>query len=373
MRNSLARLTRTLHANERGTAITEFVITLPVFVFMFVAILHLHGISEMGAQGKAAAYSKALEDFREMQTTYVPFDWSVTPITGGGRAALWHNRVSASHPRDRVADLVLDPVPVAGGHMLESWSRIALSGPPSWAAETVELKQPLAFKTMNGLMNGPPSESEVRGGERIGYEYGPSVFAIDLMDDLAGPPGSNGQKSWMGFMNQALNVGGIRPAIAAGMRYGVVEGEYDKTLPWMTRSYTVQQDTHIAAPTRPTSKWISLAIIRMYLANDHAYDHSMLAFEMTVNASDPAAKAAQDCQDKLSNIDVFSVSGVMDSIDVFKGIRDGDPCGTGSDMLGGGNPLAFITGPLSTAATFFGGPVPTQTTTGTVGQSADFP
>ncbi len=371
---TVSRFSR-FHRSERGTAITEFVITLPVFIISFIGILQLYKIEDLSVGAKAAAYAGALEDHRQMQTSYFPFDWSVTPVTGGARAGIWHNRVSASHARDRAADLILDPVPVGLGHMTESWSRIAVSGPPDWAADTVGLKQPLAFASMNGLLNSTWSDTPHdfhQQETRMGDQYAaPSVFALDLLDDMVGGPGNGGTAGWMSFMNQVLNVGGVRPALGAGMRYGVVEGEHESTHSFMRRSYTVQEDTHFAAPPRPTSKWISLALVRMRLADDQAYNKSMLAFEMTVNASDPNAVAAQDCMDQIGSLSASDPGAISDTLGAIGG---GDPCGTGDNMMGGANPLTFFTNIVSNATSFFGSSsVPTSPTTGTLDQSSDWP
>lgn len=363
------------HRDERGTTITEFVITLPVFIICFIGILNLYKIEDLAVQAKSASYANALEDHRQMQSSYFPFDWSISPITGGPRAGIWHNRVSASSPRDRAADLVLDPLPVAAGHMFESWSRIAVSGPPNWAADTVGLKQPVAWKTMGGLMSDRQSDMPYdfhSQPERQGHGYDtPSAFAVDLNDDLVGGPGPSGANGWMSFMNQVLNVGGVRPAIGAGMRYGVVEGEHESSHSWMRQTYTVKDDTHFVAPPRPTSKWISLALVRLRLGADQSYDNDILAFEMDVNASNPEAQAASDCQAQLDSIDPTDLGAIGDTLD---NLSDGDPCGTGGNMLGGNNPLQWFTDMIGNAASFFGtSAVPTSPTTGTVDQSSDWP
>lgn len=375
MTATIRSLLHGVHHDERGTSITEFVITLPVFVLSFVAILHLHGISELAAQGKATAYARALDDFKTIQTSYLPFDWSVNAVTAGGRAGIWHNRVSASHDRDRAADLVLDPVPIAAGHMAESYSRILLSGPPSKTAETVGLKPPMAHRTMNALMN-TPSKSPITGLERYGTRMSGtagSVFAKDLNDDLVNISGLSGQKGWMGFMNGIVSTAGARPAFAAGMRYGVTEGEFDEAQTFMRKTWQIQESTHIAAPTRPTSKWISTAIIRSYLSTDVAYNESILAFQMDVNTSDPAAQSATDCQSTLEGINITSVSSLKNAKDVLGDIEGGDPCGTGAAGSGINDIFGFFTGPLSNAASFFGGPVPSSSSSGEVPGGGGFP
>lgn len=369
---------RALHDDDRGTAITEFVITLPVFILSFVAILNLYAISDFAEQGKATAYARALEDFRTVQTAWVPLDWAFQPVAAGGEAGIWHNRVSASRPRDRAADLVLDPLPIAGGHMFESYSRILLSGPPSWAAETVELDPPIAHMTMASLMqtqSKSPITGDIRYGQMDDKGGASSVFAEQLNDDLVSISAlGSGQKGWMGYMNTFLSTLGARPAIAAGMRYGVTTGgEFDETRSFGGWDYRVQTSTHIAVAPRPTDRWISIAVIRAYLGPDEAYDDKMLAFTMDVSTS-AEAQEAQACSDKLSGISITDLGSLQDSMDVLGNLESGDPCGTGGGGgLGGfSNPLGFITGPLGNALDFFGGPVPTNTTTGTVNSDSPF-
>lgn len=371
MIQSIQRTLSRAHHDERGATLTEFVITLPTFVLTFVAILHLYAIEDMAVRGKATAYSDSLSHYRTIQTTYIPFDWTVNPVSAGARAGVWHAGVSQSSPRDLVADGVLDTVPIAAGHMMESYSRLLVSGPPSWTAETVKLDPAVAHMTVESLMSENPTKSPVTGDTRYGIRMSSSadsIFAQPLMSDLVSINGLSNAKSWMGFVNNALTVTGARPAFAAGMRYGVAEGTHDETHTFMRRSWQVQTSTHIAAPPRPTSKWFPIVISRAKLGDSEAYDNDILAFEMRVNTSSEEADEAEDCASSLESISITNPSSFGDALGVLRDIRGGSPCGGGG---GGGvsNALNFFTGPLSNAADFFGGPVPTNTSTGTVGQS----
>lgn len=371
MIHRLQSLTARLHRDEKGTSITEFVITLPIFVFCFVAILHLYGLGDHALRGTGTAYARALEDYKQVQTDWIPIDWAVNPVSAGTEAGIWHWKVSESRTRDKIADEVFDTVPIGAGHMAESYSRLVVSGPPSWAAETVKLDPPKAHLTMNSLMS-TMSKSPITGDTRYGQEKGGtgSVFAAELMSDTVNITGLSGKKGWMGYMNGLIDTAGARPAFAAGMRYGVTtEGEYDETVNFMKTDYPIQTSTHIAVPPRPTSKWITVAVVRAYLAQDQAYDESMLAFQMDVNTSDPAAEKAQECQETLEGIG--SPANWGDVAGIMGDIKGGDPCGTGVSA-GSGNPLDFIIGPLENAASFFGGPVPDSTSSGSVNSDSVF-
>jgi hypothetical protein len=365
-------IARQFHCDEDGTSITEFVITLPVFVLSFIAILHLYGLGDHALRGTGTAYARALQDYKEVQTDWIPVDWAVNPVSAGTEAGIWHWKVSESRARDKTADEVFDTVPIGAGHMAESYSRLVVSGPPSWTAETVKLDPPNAHITVNSLVTMADSKSPVTGDVRYGHRVGGtgSVFAAELMSDTVNITGLSGKKGWMGYMNGLIDTAGARPAFAAGMRYGVTtDGEYDETVNFMKTDYPIQTSTHIAVPPRPTSKWITVAVIRAYLAQDDAYNESMLAFQMDVNTSDPAAQKAQECKESLEGIgnptNWGEVAGVMGDI------KGGDPCGNGVSA-GSGNPISFITGPLQNAASFFGGPVPDDTDTDSVPNDSPF-
>ena len=375
MMGSIQRLLRRFDRNEGGATLTEFVITLPVFVLTFVGILNLYAIEDMAVRGKATAFADALTHFRTIQSDYIPFDWTVNPVLAGARAGVWHNGVSQSRQRDRAADLVLDTVPIGAGHMMESYSRLLVSGPPSWAAETVQLDPAVAPMTVDALMTENPTKSPVTGNTRYGIEMSgtaDSIFAKPLMSDLVSINGLSNSKSWMGFVNNALTVAGARPAFAAGLRYGVAEGKHDESHTFMQRSWQVQTSTHIAAPSRPTSKWFPIVITRAKLGDSEAYDNDILAFEMRVNTSSEEAEQAEECASSLESISITNPSSFGDALGLLGDISGGDPCGNGAGG-GVGSVLGFFTGPLSNAASFFGGSVPTSPTSGKVEQSGSFP
>lgn len=375
MMGSIQQLLGRFNGDQHGATLTEFVITLPVFVMTFVGVLHLFAIEDMALHGKATAYADSLTHFRTIQSDYIPFDWTVNPVSAGTRAGVWHNSVSQSRQRDRAADLVLDTVPIGAGHMMESYSRLLVSGPPSWAAETVQLDPAVAHMTVDSLMTENPTKSPVTGDTRYGIEMSgsaDSIFAKPLMSDLVSINGLSNSKSWMAFVNNALTMTGARPAFAAGLRYGVAEGKHDETHTFMRRSWQVQTSTHIAAPSRPTSKWFPIVITRAKLGDSEAYDNDILAFEMRVNTSSEEADQAEECAASLESISITNPSSFGDALGLLGDIKDGDPCGNGAGG-GVGSVLGFFTGPLSNAASFFGGSVPTSPTSGKVEQSGSFP
>lgn len=334
--------------SEDGAAMTEFVITLPVFVMSFVGILHLYGIQDLAIQGNSTAYARGIQHFKDIQTDWLPFDWVVSPIPGAARAVVYHSGTSSG--RDIAADLVFDSVPVGAGHMMESYSRVLLAGPPSDTAKTMKIEPAKLHMTVPSVT----AEIETDFGNEV-------KFTNDLNSDLLNMSGMSGSQGWMGFANGFLDTVGARPALAAGLRYGVAEGKFDESMTFMKRDWNVQTYQHFAAPTRPTSKWLSYAVVRMYLASDEAYDHKMLAFEMDLSTS-ADTQDSEDCMNQMEGITSgsFGFSEAQDAMGLLKDIRGGGACGGASASSAGGAALGFFTNILGNATGFFGGSVPTS-------------
>lgn len=334
--------------NEDGATMTEFVITLPIFVMSFVGILHLHGIQDLAIQGQSTAYARGMEHFKEIQTDWIPFDWVIHPVLGAGRAVVYHSETSSG--RDLAADAVFDSVPIGAGHMMESYSRALLAGPPSDTAQTMEIEPAKLHMSVPSVT----SEIETDFGNQV-------TFTNDWNSDLVNLGGFDNGQGWTGFVNGFLDTAGARPALAAGLRYGVAEGKFDETRSFMGRDWKVETYQHIAAPTRPTSKWISFAVARLYLADDEAYNHKMLAFEMDLSTSADTGDT-EDCMSQMEGITSgsFGLSDAMDSMDLLRDIRGGGACGGANASSAGGNVLDFFNNVIGNAGEFFEGPVPTN-------------
>lgn len=348
-------LSSTFLRDERGAALTEFTIFLPVFVLTFVAIMQLWAIEDLGVRGKANGYAKAMAHHTRIQTTLNPISWQMSPISGMGNALYYHQRTSSG--TDLAADILLE-TPVGQGHLGESYTRVLLAGPPSDTADTMMRGTPIVYTP-------PPAKlySRVGGG---GIAIGPALtpdrarpvitqfgvqpwmnpetnFTNHLFSDHFDPgqlAGSGGQPWYSGFINNALSAGGLRPAVAAGMRYGVTsEGYHDETTSILGRSYTVQSATHVTAPTRPTSRYISTAVVRAFLTQDEAYDEHILKFAMSpaLAADSPDAAAFQECADTYSSLSIDNV------LDVLSGdFTGGNPCQNGASYSGANPFEAFI-------------------------------
>src|SRR5690554_3761165 len=65
----LLHVMRTLHLNQRGTSMTEFVMFLPVFVLIFVGIFELGRLYDFSLRARGIAFTDTISRFRQVQDT----------------------------------------------------------------------------------------------------------------------------------------------------------------------------------------------------------------------------------------------------------------------------------------------------------------
>ena len=352
-------LLRALHRDESGTTLTELVVILPIFVFMFSGILRVYKYEDLSVQAHATSYAQAMDQHANLQQAVVP-DWSISPLTAAGDAAMWHN--GAHGDMDLAADLIVD-APIAFGHMTESRTKLLLAGTESDIAGDAQLDPEKLFYTVQDL-----AQEYMPEDTRNKFGYGPdhTGFTNALMNDRlnlgaiqnfdGGSPGA--------VLNSLMDIAGARPALAAGMRYGITRGKVDMTHEsWLGREFTTQTATHGAAPPRPTSRFITFGVVRMTLAANEAYDNDILAFETRFNTNSSSEESvASDCADQFGSQSV-NESGVLDQLDMFSDLADGTGCAGSSSNAG--SFFDFFSNTIGNAAEIIGGPVPTSSTTGT--------
>ena len=352
-------LLRALHRDEAATTLTELVIILPIFVFMFSGILRIYKYEDLSVQAHASSYAQAMDQHANLQQAFVP-DWSISPLTAAGNAALWHNGTHGG--MDRAADLVVD-APIGLGHMTESRTKLLLAGSEADIVEDAQLDPEKLFYTVQDL-----AQEYMPEDTRNKFGFGPdhTGFTNALMNDRldlgavqdfdAGSPGA--------ALNSLMDIAGARPALAAGMRYGITRGKVDMTHEsWLGREFLTQTATHGAAPPRPTSRFITFGVVRMTLATNEAYDNDILAFETRFNTSSSSEESvASDCVDQFSGESV-NESGVLDQLDMFQDLANGTGCAGSTSNAG--SFFDFFTNTMGNAAEIIGGPVPTSSTTGT--------
>ena len=375
--------------DEHGSAMTEFTIFLPFFVMTFVAILQLWAIEDLAVRGKANGYAKAMGHHTQIQTGLTP-NWQMSPISGSINAMNYH--VNTSSGTDLAADALLE-IPVAQGHLAESFTRVILAGFPTDTANTMMEGTPVVYKPppahLYSHVGGPglafgrpmtPDRMIVEQWETEPWSNPQVTFTNALFSDHFNPGAlaGSGSKAWYdGVINNALSAGGLRPAVAAGMRYGVTsDGYFDETTSLLGLDYTVQSATHVAAPTRPTMRWISTAVVRAYLTQDEAYDDYILKFAMTpaTSAGTPDTSDFDECQAELQGLSSGGISsGTIEGFRTLcEGMESGNICSNGAsyDSSGGRNPFEAFTRIFDNAKAILGtSAIPTQESTGRYGDN----
>ena len=322
------------HHDLNATAMTEFVIAAPIFVFMFSAILRLYRFEELAVQGEGAAFALALQDFNDIQSAFNPIDDNVSPQIAAVGSGLYHRDTSIVRERDLALDLLYDVAPYApvagmGGTLAEQRSRLLLAGSVNSVADDVELDPAMLFSNVRALTNNMPIEPSAAGTD--------TVLTNDLLDDgfsFSSMGNFNGGNP-MSFVNSALSSAGARPAIAAGIRYGVSKGKFDEeSEEFLGRTWRVQSYSHIIAPPRPTSKWITRGIVHAYLAQDDwkNYNDTIPKFAMTpdLDSTTPEAQDASNqasaCQSMVDSLDLGSISSRDDANAAIDQINNDPNC-----------------------------------------------
>ncbi len=349
---------RALHRDQAGSTLTELVIVLPIFVFMFSGILRVYKHEDLSVQAYATSYAQAMDQHSSLQKAFVP-DWSISPVTGAANAGLWHSGAHGGF--DLAADVAVD-APIGLGHMTEMRTKLLAAGSESEVTNDAQLEPAKLFLSVQAMANEYMPEAT---RSKFGHGADHTGFTNALMNDRLdlGAVGSFDGGSPGAALNSLMDIAGARPALAAGMRYGITRGKVDMTHePWLGREFKTQTATHGAAPPRPTSRFITFGVVRMTLAGNEAYDNDILAFENRFNTSSGSEESvASDCVDSMSG-ESIDESSVLDKLDMMSDLSGGGGCAGSTSNAG--SFFDFFTNIMSNAADTIGGPVPTNTTSG---------
>lgn len=239
--------------SERGSAMTEFIIGLPVFVLLFVGIASFVRIGQAGVLVKAEAHAKMWQKAIPVTTNLNP-GWAMSPITAAGEAAVFHNNTDGS-----ALDYALDSgsglaavTGLSGGIMAESYSRV----------------KPVDIVENIGAAN-----------EKVTYKLDESYLipdkqsiAYDLMNDGVNFSASGGG-GVLGALNGLLSFAGARPALAAGVRYGISGDFATRQVTLFNKTTTTfEARSHVTNAPRPTSRYITVAVVRLAMEKEDRYN-----------------------------------------------------------------------------------------------------
>jgi hypothetical protein len=251
-----------LHRHEQGTTLTEFVITLPVFLVVFVGLLQL-GTMENSA---SKVWGEAYRDTWTQTLTVLDSDASLINIAGSrpyhlnpSLAGAMSLAQLANHPPRNEHRLIQANVLLAegdvyrnmagSGHWGEASSRIGPTGQhvrmrhldqrTSWTAQDVLGESRLG----HGLFNDGPAGAPIIGG------------------------GTSPTLGNLPFAGRAT-----RPVIGAGMRYGAVMGKAERVetaLGWTVHLGT--EYTVLVPPVPVPRAQITMAVTRQALEDHRPY------------------------------------------------------------------------------------------------------
>lgn len=239
MIDRLRRFAHRFHRDRSGTSLTEFVIMLPIFLLIFQGIVKLGQFTRKGSEPPVEAYQKTFGKTVEKQkdSPLIPTSSHFHPSSGGGGALnqTWsksppYNKSGTVRTVTKGAETAAYGGLIAGGHMDESAVRVTgtravadikgCQGPTTPAAhKCVDLDIGTRDSYVKSNMEGVTGEAP---------------YATDLLDDSPGNDMDQSNASGpLGRLNGFISSTGVRPAIAAGVRYGTVTGRSQRNYSFM--------------------------------------------------------------------------------------------------------------------------------------------
>ncbi|RAL24865.1 hypothetical protein DL240_01250 [Lujinxingia litoralis] len=228
---------------------TEFVIVLPLFLTAFVGITALYDAHETALRTHGLAAADLWADTRTIQTSYAAIN--MHPAAGAIDAGLHY-----SDTGQWGVAAVKDVAEAAGGLYADSGAKAKLAS----FIENVGVNPKL---TLSGIL-----------GDNTSHTF-------NLMNDqmMAGQMQTGG---WAQITSSILTQSGARPALAAGIRYGigasVVRKEFSEHY-WLSGQQAEAAYT-AAAPTMPEERLLAVALTRLELGTTTAYQDAMMPFTM---------------------------------------------------------------------------------------------
>lgn len=225
-----------IHRDQKGAALTEFVICLPVFIIIFVGVVNLNKLQDKSVAIKVQATNQLWSNAIPVQKSNVSA--RMLPSVQGIK--------TAAHIGSHFRYPISDTVGIAGGaglaatgHFGESY---AMTIPVNAAAN-------IFTKDMQLEMQGGPV-------------YNNMELTRDLVDDGTVKSLPNGSGA-LSYLNALITISGARPAIAAGIRYGLATGEAQETVNVAGKSYELSTGYDVLVAPKPTSEALTVAVTRL--------------------------------------------------------------------------------------------------------------
>lgn len=240
--------------DERGSAMTEFIVVLPVFVLIFAGIVHLHALSAGATSVAGLAYADMWDKAIDVQLGAAGIHDS--PQISGS-AIHMNSQTFEVHQKDhtRKAIVTRETQEMARGlsdrgHMGESFERVEPA------------RRHVAVRNIDGEVT-----AEIRG------VVGTSDYGQILFDDSAGAdtyfPHHGGP---LGRLDRMLDGPGLRPVLAAGIRYGSVVGRSREMVSVSGREVEMARHFTTLVPPQLRTEAQATAVVRTAMHGVPAYD-----------------------------------------------------------------------------------------------------
>lgn len=204
----MMRLYRNFLSDEEGTTMTEFVMTIPMFIVSFVAVIQLGSMNELSVKTWSTAHARTFR--AAIPSSHMRFSPFAVPAVG---AAAGFGTLAQAPPQSttgiqRAFYIGSDTATYGGMALRGHW------GESYWRTRPADLIVDFQFIEDNASMN----PQDIIGG---------SEYTRDLVDEQVGNYSGSGGGA-LAALNSFVSASGLRPAIAAGMRYGAVAGWANK-------------------------------------------------------------------------------------------------------------------------------------------------
>lgn len=241
----LKPLAARLHRDQKGTSLTEFVICLPVFLIIFTGVVNLNKLQDKSVLIKVQATHELWSNAIPVQKSNISD--RMLPSVQGAKAA--------GHIGSRFRYPISDTVGIAGG------AGLGLTG---HFGESYAMTIPV-----NAAANIFTSDMELE--PTGGPVYNDRELTRDLVDDgtIKSLPSGSGPLS---YLNMLITISGARPAIAAGIRYGLASGEAQHTVSIVGTSHQLSTGYDVLVAPRPTAEALTVAVTRLAVESYKPYN-----------------------------------------------------------------------------------------------------
>lgn len=249
----MRRIVRRLHGEEKGSAMTEFVLTLPIFIMIFAGMGMLYRYNQEALIARMKTNKKLWAD-------------ATAPNTIPGF------------------------VPGAGGVVsIMSFGDIALNGSGALGMYVDSyIKAGLAEALIPGQAIKNPASPPKATIQQITGMSGTSAtasFTNTLLNDLAVPQWDS--SGWANILSSVVATVAVAPSLVAGIRYVPVMAEETHNFyhPWTGNESYNPGRLQLAAPTAAHHRIGAVAASRIAMNTVQPYKTSILEFNMDMDTS----------------------------------------------------------------------------------------